>query len=101
MRDPAVVQPAVHVDLVAQVVRVVRVVRVVHLLVPTAQVADLVADLEALEAVLNSSDGEENRSGGDVSKKNCSHKRWRPIPQLTPRSLRARLLSKEAQRLKK
>jgi hypothetical protein len=64
------------------------------------QVADQVVDPEGREAV-PSSGGEENRSGGDVSKKNCSHRRWRPIPQLTPQSLRVRLLSSEVQQLKK
>ena len=97
VHERVVVQPLVHVDQVAQVVRVDR---VVHLLVLTALVAGPVVDLEALEVDLNS-DEEESRSDGDVNKKNCSHKRWPPIPRLTPQSPRVKLLSKEVQRLKK
>ena len=74
--------------------------RVAHLLVPTAQAAVQVADPEALEVVL-SNDGEENRSGVDANKKNCSHKRWLPIPQSTLQSPKGRLLLKGVQRLKK
>ena len=97
VHEQVVVQPLVHVDLVA---RVVRVDRVAHLLAQPAPVAGLVVDLEALEVDLNSAE-EESRSDGDVSRKNCSHKRWPPTPRLTPQSPRVKLSSKEVQRLKK